>query len=253
MNCLRLFCIVAAASLFLSSCIRPDEKPKVETVEVDYNFVVRLDYMYVYRGIAPSHNTGEDTSYLFIPQRCKFTSEQVLDGTQQRLINQWTKEANSFYGADLRYKGIQYYVAVHMLTVSYSKVLIGAYDWRARSLDVIALTDWDAEHPAGSSVKDKFCLMYRQSDRLITVPLTSFKYSDLLFSDNMPVSSHLWPVQPSCNGGLVLRLINPLDRSHYETTALEVRMQTDFGTQYCARASDTELQAGLNNLDRFTY
>lgn len=234
----------------ITSCFKSQEPPKEKIVETDYAQVLRLDTMVVYRGFAQGQQGAGDTTYLFIPHRCKFSMSQTSSGFAQRMKEFWMKEAKDYYGAGLMYKGIQYYVHVQTTSGRYDKVPIAAYDWRATAIDVVALTDWDADHPAGSSVKDKFCLTYRRSDQAISVPLSAFKFGDLMLADYIPGAAglSLWPYQPTCCAGLVLRLLNPMDRDSYLQTDLEVRVTTDFGTEYSAKASDSESQASLCDL-----
>lgn len=249
---LLLSIAIVCMGLAATSCFKRPDPPKVESIVTEYQLVKRLDAMRVYRCLASAERPGdEDTSYLFIPFTCHFSDEQMLHGEAKRILDKWKSEALSFYGSEFIYSGLKYYLFYELGAGKYAEIMPVAYDWRATDIDIITLTDWDADHPAGTSVKDKFCLMFRCSDRLVTVALSDFKYGDLMFTDFFGKID--FPYVPSCNSGLVLRLTDNTSRQSFRESEMQVCLKTAFDTEYTATPSQQELTVGLNHISTIIY
>ncbi|MBR3074268.1 MAG: hypothetical protein IKH11_00740 [Bacteroidales bacterium] len=94
------------------------------------------------------------------------------------------KESRAFYSSidtSLVYKGW-----VHKATSSHPADYWCAADMRLTSIDVITLEDYDASHPAGSSLNDILQIKYWFKYQLITKPLAEFGYGDLMLMDYFP-------------------------------------------------------------------
>ena len=62
-----------------------------------------------------------------------------------------------------------------------------AIDWQITEMDVVCLKDWDEEHPAGSSIKEKCFIEYNYMHRPHSKPLTDIKYGELMLCDIYPL------------------------------------------------------------------
>ena len=61
-----------------------------------------------------------------------------------------------------------------------------AIDWRITDMDVITLTDYDASHPSGSSLKDILMLEYKYKKKHISIKVSDIKYGIVMLSDYYP-------------------------------------------------------------------
>lgn len=99
-------------------------------------------------------------------------------------------EIKTFYGDAIIYNGRQYYAVLQfMAREEYSPISMLAIDWRVTDIDIITQSPWDSNHPAGTSVKDFFSLKCLVSDKVVTIPLSDFKYGDWMLTDILNIHS----------------------------------------------------------------
>lgn len=68
--------------------------------------------------------------------------------------------------------------------------IICALDWRITEIEVLTLSDYDATHPAGSSLADILTLEYRYKNRPLSIPLQELRYGTLMLADFYPYDLH---------------------------------------------------------------
>ncbi len=74
-----------------------------------------------------------------------------------------------------------------------------AIDWRITKIDVIAMEDYDENHPAGEPLNDLFSITYRCRDRKeIEMPVSEIGYGDIMLGYYVPggIENYclkLWP------------------------------------------------------------
>lgn len=139
------------------------------------------------------------------------------------------KESRAFYSSidtSLVYKGW-----VHKVSSSHPADYWCAADMRLTSIDVITLEDYDASHPAGSSLNDILQAVYWYKYQTVKKPLAEFGYGDLMLMDYFPYK----------DGGNCISFdtldpeyTNPNDKKH------EIRIEDAFGNTFIAN-SETDI------------
>ena len=134
--------VVAAAAFSLASCFRP------EYVERTYTAMYRADSI----GRVVKRN---------------FIAHYTRDPAVEQEIREFYRRLDT----SLIYKG---YLLLYYGERQYETWC--AIDWQITEMDVICLKDWDEEHPAGSSIKEKCLIEYEYMHKYFSKPLTNIKY-----------------------------------------------------------------------------
>ncbi len=156
---IQLFAAIGCVAIFASSCI-----PQYEKVENDpYEAIYRVEDI----------NAEIIFHQLFI---------RPLIGEKDEAFD---AESRSFYSSvdtSLCFTGKVPYTAFNG---GYRPVL-SAVDWRISKMDVITLEDFDAAHPAGSSLMDLCELWYEYKHSDIIGPLKDVYLNPLMLTDYDP-------------------------------------------------------------------
>ena len=99
-----------------------------------------------------------------------------------------------------------------------------AIDFRITKIDVITLADFDASHPAGSSINDLMSVRYMYMHEIVSRKLMDFSYGQLMLADYFPYAEDQWffDIGPAV----------AFDEVPLQFKAYEVIIETAFGNQF---------------------
>lgn len=104
--------------------------------------------------------------------------------------------------------------------ISYSAV-----DWRITKIDVIALEDYDENHPAGELLNDVLSITYTGMDRkTITKPVSEIDYGDIMLGYYVPGGTDYYCLKLWPNEGAI------------KPSNFEVRIEDAFGRVFVVRS-----------------
>lgn len=102
-----------------------------------------------------------------------------------------------------------------------------AIDWRITKIDIIALEDYDENHPAGELLNDVVSITYTGRDRReITLPVSEIGYGDIMLGYYVPggIENYclkLWPKEGAT-----------------KPSKFEIRIEDAFGRGFVMRSEE---------------
>ena len=104
-----------------------------------------------------------------------------------------------------------------------------AIDWRITKIDVIALEDYDENHPAGELLNDLFNIIYCCRDRReITLPVSEIGYGDIMLGYYVPGGKDSYCLKLLPKEGAT----NP--------SKFEIRIEDAFGRVFVVRSEEKD-------------
>lgn len=99
-----------------------------------------------------------------------------------------------------------------------------AIDFRITKIDVVTLEDYDASHPAGSSLNDLMRVSYEYMHEIVSKKLNDISYGNLMLIDYFPYSDAFNCIEISSD-------VAP-DEVPLQFKSYEVTIETAYGDQY---------------------
>lgn len=152
------FLVLVLTSPIVSGCLYPSDP--IKPTEIEYSCFIRVDSLYPHVTLRKGDNL------------C-FNVGSYHKVAEDEIFSFYDKSAKSFIAEDYEYFLYHYHWPL----------TIAGIDWRVTRIDAFTVDDWDENHPAGSLINDLISVNYMFQNEWRFIPLSDFKYGDLMMSD----------------------------------------------------------------------